>query len=615
MAHFFVSRIAQGYRRALRGAARQLSAVTARLAAAEPRDDALAPFLSVLWRMRRLICLAGLGAVLVMYAVVAVAAPSMGLHLWLVSAIAFFVIAYRYVSRWIQAERAVLLILRVVFVLGAAMLAWPLWALAVVDTTGRTMISMVMVAVSLGLVALTHGYRHLALWFVVPLASALAAAWWWLPTSSGSFGRFGAESLCAVLIAFFCWGLSRQMDLVFRAGASAVQRDRARSDALEQVVKVAEQASRSKTRFLASASHDLRQPLHTMGMLVGVLGKQVTDPAVRPVVDMLQTVNRSLAEQLDSLLDLSRLDAGAITPAVDVLRLDRLVAQHAQQLAPQLAARGLQLVVQCDEPVAVCSDAGLLLRLLGNLTSNAIKFTETGRLTLGVGHLGDKAHMWVQDTGPGIAEDMQQHIFEEFVQLNNAQRDVTRGLGLGLAIVDRLCGLLGARVKLASSSGRGARFEIVLQAHALGSDDVGHPSSAPLVDAVHPCAGQRIVLAGELSAVLQSTRALLDMAGHKVIVVSDTRLALMHVRSGEVDVLMSDSRLPGGQSGVDLIAQTLREMPRLRAAVLTSETSPERIARFRAAGAHVLFKPVVPHELLAWLDRPSLDPAGVIAAV
>jgi CheY-like chemotaxis protein len=231
-------------------------------------------------------------------------------------------------------------------------------------------------------------------------------------------------------------------------------------------------------------------------------------------------------------------------------------------------------------------------------------------LTLGVSHAGGSARMWVQDTGPGIAEDMQQHIFEEFVQLNNVQRDVTRGLGLGLAIVDRLCGLLGAHVKLASAAGRGARFDIVLQAHA---GEAGHVVDAPpsglSAERAHAGTGQRVVLAGELSPVLHSTRALLDMAGHKVIVVSDTRLALMHVRSGQVDVLLSDSRLPGGQSGIDLMAQTLREMPRLRVAVLTSETSPERIARFRAVGAHVLFKPVVPHELLAWLDM-HCEPAA-----
>jgi signal transduction histidine kinase/CheY-like chemotaxis protein len=583
---------------------RRFPGLAALLAPVE-RDAALGPFLTVLWRMRRLICFAGWGAVLTTYAVVAAATPSAWLHLWGVLATVFFVIAYRYVSRWIQGSRAVFLILRAVLFVGAVTLAMPLLAFDRMDAVDHAMISMVLVTVSLGLVALTHGYRYLGLWFALPLTLALAAAWWWLPAAGWPYGRFAAESLCVLLIAAFCWGLSRQMDLVFRAGALALQRDRARSEELEQVVKVVEQASRSKTRFLASASHDLRQPLHTIGMLVGVLGKQVTDPAIRPVVEMLQTVNRSLTDQLDSLLDLSRLDAGAITPAVQVLRLDRLVAQHAQQLAPQLAARGLQLVVQCDEAVAVCSDAGLLLRLLGNLTSNALKFTETGRLTLGVGHVGAQAVMWVQDTGPGIAEDMQQQIFEEFVQLGNAQRDVTRGLGLGLAIVDRLCGLLGARVKLVSAAGRGARFEVSLPAHRSGLEPHASPVALPLATTL-VAPSLRIVLAGDLSPVLQSTRALLDMAGHKVIVVSDARLALMHVRSGQIDVLLTDFRLPGGHSGIDLIAQTLREAPELRTAVLTSDTLPERIAKLRATGAHVLFKPVVPHELLAWLDlRPD----------
>ena len=567
------------------------------------QDAAQGLFLSALWRARRLICLGGCGAALFVYAVFATAAPATWIHVWGVFAAAFFALIYGCAARWVLDGMAAVPILRFMLLLGAVTLSLPLLLFHELEPVDRSMVSVILVVAPLGLVALTHGYRNVALWFAFPLLAALVVAWVGLYQKEAN-PSFMAHGLCVVLVGGACWGVGRQMDVAFRAGAVALQRHSSRSDELEQLVRVAEQASRSKTRFLASASHDLRQPLHTIGMLVGVLEKQVADPSVRPVVDILQTVNRSLADQLDSLLDLSKLDAGAVTPAVQVLRLDRLVAQHAQQLAPQLSERGLQLLVQCDEPVTVCSDPGLLLRLLGNLTSNAIKFTEVGQVVFGVKRINDQAVMWVQDTGPGIAEDMQQHVFAEFVQLGNHQRDITRGLGLGLAIVTRLCGLLGASVSLKSSVGRGARFDVSMPAHGLEPVPSVLPR-VPLQTQPSTDFHQRILLVGEQSAMLQSTRTLLETAGHQVIVVGDARLALMHVRSGPVDVLMADLRLPGGQSGAELAIQTLREAPRVRTAVLAGDSLAHRDTKLKAAGVHVLHKPVIPQALLLWLDASA----------
>lgn len=382
---------------------------------------------------------------------------------------------------------------------------------------------------------------------------------------------------------------------------------RARCEALEASLGKAERASLAKTRLLAVASHDLRQPLHTIGMLTGMLSRKVTDPTLQPVLALLETANRALREQLDSLLDLSRLDAGVIKPNPEVLRLDQVVELHARHIAPLAAAQGLGLVVACGAPVSVESDAGLLMRLLGNLTSNALKFTQAGHIALRVVPAGDEAHVVVEDTGPGIPHDQQAAIFEEFVQLNNAQQDVTRGLGLGLAIVKRLCQLLNAEVRLSSAPGRGSRFVIALPLAApVGA--AAHPVASP-APGVADVARQKLVLAGELSPSLQGTRALLEMAGHRVAVVSDARLALVHIRSGQAQVLISEVRLAGGIQGAELMAQALREAPGLRAALLMSDTASERIASLRALGVAVFFKPVVPRDLLDWLeqlpDRPG----------
>lgn len=373
---------------------------------------------------------------------------------------------------------------------------------------------------------------------------------------------------------------------------------RARCEELEALLAEAERASLSKTRLLAVASHDLRQPLHTMGMLTAMLSRKVTDPAVRPVLELLETANRALREQLDSLLDLSRLDAGVIKPNPEVFRLDQMVELHARHIAPLVAAQGLELVVVCGQPVVVESDPGLLTRLLGNLTSNALKFTKTGHVALEVVVTGGDVLVVVDDTGLGIPEDQQGVIFEEFVQLHNAQKDVTRGLGLGLAIVKRLCKLLNAGIRLSSAPGRGSRFEIALPlaAQAKAVTKKASPSSV-----VAAGTGHKVVLAGEPCASLLSTRSVLEMAGYKVALVSDARLALMHIRSGQASVLISEARLGGGIQGVDLMAQAMREAPGLRAALLMSDTASERIPSLRALGIAVFFKPLAPPDLLDWL--------------
>jgi two-component sensor histidine kinase/CheY-like chemotaxis protein len=319
------------------------------------------------------------------------------------------------------------------------------------------------------------------------------------------------------------------------------------------------------------------------------------------VLALLETANRALREQLDSLLDLSRLDAGVIQPNPEVFRLDQVVELHARHIAPLAAAQGLGLVVACGAPVSVESDAGLLMRLLGNLTSNALKFTPTGHLALRVVPTGNEVHIVVEDTGPGIPEEQQATIFEEFVQLNNAQQDVTRGLGLGLAIVKRLCQLLNADIRLSSAPGRGSRFVIALP--LVAPVDAAAPAAACPVLGVADIARQKLVLAGALSPSLQGTRTLLEAAGHPVVVVSDARLALVHIRSGQAQVLIAEVRLAGGIQGPELMAQALREAPGLRAALLMGDTASERIPSLRALGVAVFFKPVVPRDLLDWLAQ------------
>ena len=225
----------------------------------------------------------------------------------------------------------------------------------------------------------------------------------------------------------------------------------------------AESASRAKSQFLAAASHDLRQPLHAMGLFAAALAARVRDPEVRPLVASIRASVEALEELFAQLLDLSRLDAGALEPARASVALGPLLARLAADFAPQASAAGLALRI-VPTRLAVDTDPVLLERILRNLVANAVRYTPAGGVVIGARRRAGAVRVDVIDSGIGIAEHDRARVFDEFVQLAAAPRHHAggRGMGLGLAIVRRLAALCGHQVELASTPGRGSRFSITL---------------------------------------------------------------------------------------------------------------------------------------------------------
>ena len=231
------------------------------------------------------------------------------------------------------------------------------------------------------------------------------------------------------------------------------------SEALEAARRVAEQANLGKSRFLAAASHDLRQPLQTLSLLRGILAKRIKDESGTRLVAKLEETLSAMSGMLNTLLDINQLEAGIVRPEIVEFPIGDLLDRLKTEFAYHATAKQLDWRVVASG-LTVRSDPRLLEQTLRNLLANAVKYTERGKVLLGCRRRGDKLRIEVWDTGIGIPEGQLEAIFEEFHQLDNAARERNRGLGLGLSIVQRISDLLGHTIDVRSWPGRGSVFAI-----------------------------------------------------------------------------------------------------------------------------------------------------------
>jgi len=370
----------------------------------------------------------------------------------------------------------------------------------------------------------------------------------------------------------------------------------------EGAQRLAEDAVRAKTGFLAAASHDLRQPLHALNLFVAQLRTE-TDPAERiRVTGQIDAAVTAMNGLFDALLDISRLDAGALAPELTTFPVAHLLKHIETTSAPEAREKGLRLrFVPCDAWVR--SDFILLQRILLNLVSNAIRYTAGGGVVVGCRRRGQRLRIEVWDSGIGIPENQRQNIFREFYQVADPQRNRRRGpgLGLGLAIVDRLCRLLDHRLELVSTPGRGSRFAVSLPSVAAPQEAIEH-SKAP----ADPVSGKLIVVIDDDALALDAMRGLLRSWGCLVVTAGSEGTALASLAGDDQrpDLIISDYGLADGHTGVEAI-QRLRSALRapIPAFLVTGDIAPERLREASANGFHLLHKPVGPMALRAMLNQ------------
>jgi signal transduction histidine kinase len=370
----------------------------------------------------------------------------------------------------------------------------------------------------------------------------------------------------------------------------------------EQARLTAEIANRSKTQFFAAASHDLRQPLHAMGLFASALREKIEDPEVLDIVRSINSSVAALEGLFNELLDISKIDSGVIRPKLEHFRLERVFTRLRDEFAAEAQAKGLRLAVSGGEH-AVQSDAVLLERIVRNLLGNAIRYTIKGEVALSAAPVNGSLRIEVRDTGPGIAPDDQQRIFEEFVQLANPGRTSRKGLGLGLSIVQRLCGLLGYEIRLVSERGQGAAFSFEVPRSAEGEAAPGKSAArARRAD----LSGRLAIVIDDEATIVEGMRVLLSGWGMEVIgsATGDDVVQAVHAKERMPDLIIADYRLAGGAVGTDVIQRLRRELdPEIPALLVTGSTGPERVSEAEAERYGLLLKPVNPEALRAAIAR------------
>ncbi|WP_109118295.1 ATP-binding protein [Azospirillum sp. TSO22-1] len=364
--------------------------------------------------------------------------------------------------------------------------------------------------------------------------------------------------------------------------------------------KEAERANDAKTRFLAAASHDLRQPLQSALLFAAALAPHVAGPRGREVLGSLDRSLESLRTLLDRLLDISKLDAGVVKPVVAAFPIGRLLDELDVAYAPRAAFKGLAWRVT-PAATTVRSDPDLLGRILRNLIENALRYTAQGVVEVNARTEGGALLIEVRDTGAGIAEDSQEAIFQEFHRIGTADTvpGGDKGLGLGLAIVRRLSHLLDHPVTVRSTPGAGSVFAVRVP---LGDASAAHqaPQPVPAAPGEAPAAsGKRVLVVDDDPLLCTALSSMIRHWGYEVVDAGSRAEAEAKLDAvPPPELVVTDYRLGDGTTGIDLLAALARRgVTPMRGILLTGETGSALLDEARSLGCAVLHKPVAPPAL------------------
>jgi PAS domain S-box-containing protein len=392
--------------------------------------------------------------------------------------------------------------------------------------------------------------------------------------------------------------------LGFRTSVSDITERKLSEDALREAHAEAERANRAKSRFLAAASHDLRQPLQAAHLFAAALRIGLRERGDLELLGSIEEALKSANELLDALLDVSRLDAGVLAPQFRSFAIADLLDQIETEFSEAAREKRLALRV-LPSSATVRTDPLLLGRILRNLVSNALRYTQRGRVLVGCRRVGNRLAIDVLDTGIGIAADKIDRIFEEFYQIGNPERDRTRGLGLGLAIVAGLAKLLDHPVQVRSEPGRGSLFRVLVPLADPQVEAVGAPPLPVAVSSAQP-AGALLLAIDDDPGQLEAMKALFGRWGYQVLVAESAAAALAKLAQTErlPSAIIADYRLRDGFTGANAIGYIRkrlgREVPGL---ILTGDTEPARIVEASASGFELLHKPIEAHRLREAIER------------
>ena len=370
---------------------------------------------------------------------------------------------------------------------------------------------------------------------------------------------------------------------------------------LQNAKEDADRANKAKSLFLASASHDLRQPLNAMQMYIAALKSKVKDDEILTIIEDINSVSASTARLLNALLDVSELEVGAIKPQYEDFPINNIFTSIFQSFAPLAKDKNLQFRI-VPSNIAVKSDPDLLERILGNYMSNAIRYTTSGSVMIGCRRRGNMVSIEVWDTGCGISEDQMPNIFEDFYQIENKERDRSKGLGLGLALAKRLSISLNHSIEFKSTFGSGSCFSVLVAIGEQKSSEV----KLDVIPNIMDLTGAKVLLIEDDTDVLKATIQLLESWGCVVEAGRNQDEIKDIIRSPSFqlpDIIIADNRLPGA-SGIDVVKLVQQELGDIIPSVIvTGDVERSHIQSITEKGFQVLLKPIQPAKFRAILSH------------
>jgi two-component system, sensor histidine kinase len=391
-------------------------------------------------------------------------------------------------------------------------------------------------------------------------------------------------------------------------GIIAVVRDMTERETLEEALTQARdsalRANEVKSRFLAAASHDLRQPLQTIWSLQALLSRVHANTEYAPQCALLEDAVRSMDQMLSSLIDINRLEKGAIQPVIRDFPLEEILPRLRSEFGYAASSKSLILDIE-DSTEFARSDPMLLPVIIRNLLGNAIKYTQRGSIRLRVRSEDATLVIDIIDTGPGIGKEHLERLFDAFYQIDNQNRDQERGVGLGLSIVQTICRLLDHTVSIKSEFGQGSTFTLRLP-RGLATDLPIELASPPVVNTPRPAGSVTVLHIEDDPGVSLSMTMLLQLEGYKVVSAATRDEALQHIEVNGVrpDLVLCDFNLPMGFTGDQIIAEIAIALGyKPPTIMLTGDIAERHVARAKLVAERIFPKPVDINRLLREIDN------------
>ena len=457
----------------------------------------------------------------------------------------------------------------------------------------RAVVSILLSGITAGAIGTTNGHPRIYNAFAYPVMLGMTLSWAFSPHAGAVWWVDAAMSFLCLAFLIVQVGLAKDHYKSLNESVDMRNEQIRLNEQLRSALQFAEEANAAKTRFLASASHDLRQPLHTLTLFCAALMTHKLDDSGRSILTHMDAALSALRSQLTALLDVSKLDAGIVTVNQKPTDIGPMLRRLCDEKREEARTKGLQLDCQAEGPLVVKTDALHLERIITNLLDNAIKYCNAGKVWLEVKDDGTFVDVAVRDTGRGIPQKDLARVFEEFYQVDNPERDRARGLGLGLSIVQRLSRLLDIPLDLQSELGVGTRVCLRLpKAELTEPAPVHHDIDSAAIPLCH-----MLVLDDE-AGVRVAMKTLLESLGCQVTLAADTDEAMRLASIDPPDVVLADFRLRGDESGIKAIRKLRQQHPHLPAMLISGDTAQDRLIEAQEAGLRLLHKPVSVEVLL-----------------